>query len=126
MSEDVTSPPAQRLKRGRPVKADGEGRTLSLPPVRVNAAEAALIDARAAVAGLRLSVYIREAALGHDLAPAPRDIDDKLLFELNRAGVNLHQIVRHLNFGGSIPSDIGDVLAELKAAIARVGAAYDA
>jgi hypothetical protein len=92
----------------------------------VSAAEAALIEARAAVAGRRLSVYVREAALGHDLAPAPRDIDDKLLFELNRAGVNLHQIVRHLNFGGSIPNDIGDVLAELKAAIARVGAAYDA
>jgi len=48
-----------------------------------------------------------------------------MLFELNRCGVNLHQIVRQMNFGNGLPNDIADVLDELKAAIAKVGASYD-
>lgn len=126
MSEEHPISAGKRVRRGRPAKPDGAGRTLSLPPVRVSAAESALIEERASRAGLSVSAYLREAALDRDISPPRRTMDDQLLVELNRCGVNLHQLVRHLNFGGTVPTDIVLVMAELKAALAQVSAAYDA
>lgn len=116
----------QRKKRGRPVKAEGEARTLSLPPVRVNPVELSFIETQAATAGMSVSEYVRAVATQRQVTARRTELEDKMLFELNRCGVNLHQIVRAVNFGQGIPNDIGDVLDELKAAIAKVGATYDA
>lgn len=115
-----------RKKRGRPVKAEGEARTLSLPPIRVNPVELSFIETQAATAGLSVSEYVRSVTTQRQVTPRRTELEDKMLFELNRCGVNLHQIVRAVNFGQGIPTDIGGVLDDLKAAIAKVGAAYDA
>lgn len=115
-----------RQKRGRPQKPLGEARTLTLPPIRVSADEMAFIDAQAATAGLPVSTYARDVLTRRKVAARQTPLEDKMLFELNRCGVNLHQIVRSLNFGQSVPNDIVQVLDELRATIAKVGASYDA
>lgn len=116
----------KRKKRGRPFKPEGEARSLALPSIRVNAAEMAFIEQQAATAGLPVSAYARDVLTRRKIAARQTPIDDKMLFELNRCGVNLHQIVRHLNYGGSVPNDLPAVIDELRAAIAKVGSAYDA
>lgn len=116
---------SKRTKRGRPEKPEGEFRNRPLV-VRLNAAERAFVDGEAAKAGLPVSTYARDVLTHRKVSPRRSQIDDRMLFELNRCGVNLHQIVRSLNFGKSVPNDIAEVLAELKAAIAKVGASYDA
>ena len=115
-----------RSKRGRPAKPEGEARTLALPSIRVNPVELSHIETQAANAGLSVSDYVRSVATQRRIAPRQSALEDRTLFELNRCGVNLHQIVRSLNFGHSVPNDLNDVLAELKAAIPKVGASYDA
>ncbi|MEP4928381.1 MAG: hypothetical protein ABJT31_11450 [Hyphomicrobiales bacterium] len=89
--------------------------------VRLNAVERAFVDGEAAKAGLPVSTYARAVLTRRKIAARQTPIE-----ELNRCGVNLHQIVRTLNFGNSVPNDIADVLEELNAAIAKVGASYDA
>lgn len=116
---------SKRTKRGRPEKPDGEFRDRPLV-VRLNAVERAFVDGEAAKAGLPVSTYARDVLTRRKVAARQTPLEDKMLFELNRCGVNLHQIVRSLNFGKSIPNDIADVIEELKAAIAKVGASYDA
>jgi len=117
---------AKRIKRGRPQKPDGKARTLAIPSIRVNPDELSFIEAQAAKAGLPVSTYVRNLAVGKKVAPPRTALEDRLLFELNRCGVNLHQIVKSLNFGQGLPNDISTVTDELKVAIAKVSAAYDA
>lgn len=114
-----------RKKQGRPFKPAGEARTLALPSIRVNAAELAQIEEHAAAAGMPVSAFVRDAATRRRITPRQSVLEDKMLIELNRCGVNLHQIARSLNFGQGVPNDIVDVLDELKRAIAKVGSAYD-
>ena len=116
----------ERKKRGRPAKPDGEARTLALPSIRVNPKELSFIETQAATAGLSVSDFVRTVATQRQVTARQTPLEDKMLFELNRCGVNLHQIVRAVNFGQGIPTDIAEVLDDLKAAIAKVGASYDA
>ncbi len=116
----------KRIKRGRPAKPEGQARTLALPSIRVNPDEISFIEEQAAKAGLPVSAYARAVLTQRQIAARQTPLEDKMLFELNRCGVNLHQIVKGLNFGQGIPTDIAEVLDELKAAIAKVGASYDA
>ena len=116
----------KRQKRGRPFKPEGQARTLALPPIRVNADEMAFIEAQAASAGLPVSAYGRDVLTRRKVAARQTPLEDKMLFELNRCGVNLHQIVRSLNFGQGVPNDIVQVIDELRSAVAKVSAAYDA
>jgi len=115
----------KRKKRGRPEKPQGEFRGHRLD-VRMNTDEIAFVESQAAKAGLPVSAYARDVLTRRKVAARQSPLEDKMLFELNRCGVNLHQIVRHMNFGNGMPNDIADVLDDLKAAIAKVGASYDA
>ncbi|TYG33298.1 MobC family plasmid mobilization relaxosome protein (plasmid) [Lonepinella koalarum] len=45
----------------------------------------------------RLAEWLRELALDQQPKRHPKPIDPKLLYELNRLGVNLNQIARHCN-----------------------------
>lgn len=45
----------------------------------------------------RLAEWLRELALDQQPKRQPKPIDPKLLYELNRLGVNLNQIARHCN-----------------------------
>ena len=116
----------KRIKRGRPKKPEGTARNLALPSIRVSPDEMSFIEGEAAKAGLPVSTYIRTLALHKRVAPARSDMDDKLLFELNRCGVNLHQVVKALNFGQGIPTDISTTMDELRLAITKITASYDA
>ena len=115
-----------KRSRGRPKKVEGEKRTASLPPLRLTPDELSFIEEQAALAGMPVSTYAREALTKRTVKPRQTKAEAALLAELNRTGVNLHQIVRHLNFGNGIPSDIQIVLDEYRAALQAVGRAYDA
>lgn len=116
---------SKRTKRGRPEKPNGQARE-QLLAIRVNAEEHAFIEVQAAKADMTVSAYARAVLTRRTVTPRQSPLDDKMLFELNRCGVNLHQIVRALNFEKSVPLDVAAVMDELRTAIAKVGAAYDA
>lgn len=107
-------------KGGRPRKAEDERRDVALPPIRVTAAEAAHVEDKAAAAGLSLSDYIRRRALGGRIVARQTATDDRAIFELNRVGVNLAQIVKRLNMTGDVAEDARDVLAEVRRTVEKV------
>ena len=109
----------------RPKKHAHEKRTAQLPPVRVTDVEWALASEAASSAGLSLSDYIRQRATTDGVTVRLGLKDAQLLSELNRCGVNLNQIARHLNFGDAkIDRDISLVLSELYRVLESVGRSY--
>ncbi len=107
------------------MKAAGQARTLALPSIRVNPEEMSFIEAQAATAGLSVSDYVRSIATRRKVAPRASVVEDKMLLELNRTGVNLNQIAKGVNRGHGLPHDMDEAMAELRAVLAKVGAAYD-
>lgn len=105
---------------GRPRKAEAERRDATLPPVRVTAAELAHVLQLAEAAGLSLSDFVRHRALNWRMPRRTSETDDRTIYELNRVGVNLAQIVKRLNMTGDVALDAAEVLAEVKAAVERV------
>jgi Mobilization protein NikA len=108
----------QRL--ARPPLRPEERRDDRLPNLRVTAAERALIEGKAAAAGLTLVEYCRRAIFKSRIAPKRGSTDQTLLVELNRVGTNLNQIARRVNAGRDLPPDFPDVLAEVREAVRKV------
>jgi hypothetical protein len=106
--------------RGRRKRSGSEKRKRSLPPfpLRLGPEERAAIEAAADEAGLSMGGYIRSAALTAPTTRARRrpSVDllaiTRLLGQVNKIGGNLHQLVRHLNFGGTL--EAGEVRAALR------------
>lgn len=79
--------------------------------VRVSADERAELEEAAERAGLTLGSYIRECVLTTPKTRAVRrpPIEKKLLAQLlgqlGKAGGNIHQIVKHMNFGSGVMHD---------------------
>lgn len=115
----------KRQKRGRPYKPAGEARSLSLPSIRVNPNEMSFIDEQAAKASLSVSEYVRLSATRRKIASRQTPLEDKMLLELNRAGVNLNQIAKGVNRGHGLPHDMDEAMRELRLVLAKVWAAYD-
>ncbi len=111
----------QKRKGGRPRKAADELRTERLSAPTLTAAERAYVERQAELAGLTLAEFQRRAMLGIRITPRASAADDRAIAEVNRIGVNLHQITRALNFGQGIPNDIAIVMDEARAALARLG-----
>ena len=63
-----------------------------------NSSERVLLNARATQAGLALSTYIRESALGKSIKVLPT-INAERWAELARTTSNLNQLLHHLNEG---------------------------
>ena len=112
---------------GRPTTTASERRN-DVATVRLTAAERARLDSRAAALGLRVSDFIRAAALDSlppKLAKATRSSSGILskdeLRELNAIGVNMNQIARVLNTGSGreIEDDLSDAIGALQAILAR-------
>ena len=61
----------------------------------------------------RLAEWLRELGLGEKPKKAPRSIDPKLLYELNKIGVNLNQISRYLNSRKNAPIDLIEISLRL-------------
>lgn len=104
----------------------GKGTQLHL---RLTEAEAARIRAAAESRGLTVSAYVRRAALGGEVPPAPvADAGElrELYAELRRIGNNLNQIARSMNrygLDGAAPSAVRASLAKLDLATGEVAAA---
>lgn len=109
----------------RPRLAPAERRDAQLPPLRVTAAELDFISRQAEAARLPLSDYARRRLLGQRVAPARSAADDRLLIELNRAGVNLNQIARALNSDRPERAELADVLDDFRRVLALIMAARD-
>ncbi len=45
---------------------------------------------------------------------------DRALAELNRVGLTLVQISRHLNLAGGVPDDLSNAIADVRAAVAKL------
>ena len=105
---------------GRPKKAPDERRDERLPNLRVTAAERAYVEGQAALAGLSVVEFCRQAVLSKKITPRRATADDQLLLELNRAGVNLNQIARALNSDRPEHGDLADTLTAIQAALAKV------
>ncbi|MDP4026623.1 plasmid mobilization relaxosome protein MobC [Methylobacterium sp. NEAU 140] len=109
---------------GRPTKADADRRTMQLPPVRVTEAEFAAVSRQAAAAGLSVTDYLRQLTLTGRAVPRRGAVDDRLLVELNRIGVNLNQVARSANAGDPVTAELGGVIARLHGVLEQVGATY--
>lgn len=103
-------------KPGRPSKSQGESRS-EFVRLRLTIGERDRIEQQADAAGLPLSSYCRRVLLGHKVRPAITAVDAAALADLNRVGVNLNQIARHLNARGAVPADLDDALADIRRAI---------
>lgn len=97
----------------RPPLRPEERRDDRLPNLRVTAAERALIEERAAAAGLTLVDYCRRAIFKSRIAPKRTTADQSLLVALNRVGVNLNQIAKNNNAGRDLPAHFPLVLDEI-------------
>lgn len=82
----------------RPIKADHEKRNQILR-TRVTLAERNYIEEQASHAGMNMADYIRTLALHEEVKPPKSKIDDLLLVELNRIGVNINQVAHAANIG---------------------------
>ena len=111
-----------KLKTGRPKKAPDEKRTERLAGVRLTSAELHHVELMAERAGLPVAEFQRRAILSQNIRARRSRADDRLLVELNRVGVNLHQIVRALNFRQGIPADIAEAIDAVKRAVEKVAA----
>ena len=110
----------ETARMGRPKLDPKERRDDHLPNVRVTANERAELERRAEEAGISLTEFCRRAILNRRIAPRRSSIADSMLVELNRVGVNLNQIARHMNAGRDLPPDFAITLDELRATLAKV------
>jgi hypothetical protein len=112
-------------KTGRPVKPEAEARSGRIA-FRVTFDEQQRIEAAALASGVSVSDYARTVILT-TRAPRPRSqrraVNAAAISELNRVGVNLHQLVKHLNFGtGNVPHDLDALLEDIRAAMDKLTA----
>jgi hypothetical protein len=102
---------------------------------RVPVAEAERIKRFARAAQVSVSKYLRLSATDEweqmrITPPKPRKVRAKVemqaVSELNRVGVNLWQIVRHMNRGGAVGSrELHAAIAEIRAAVAKLAGDAD-
>ena len=133
VSDDAPAVRSSRRPRrgGRPVLPPGERRRCHLS-IALTATERALLDARAASAGLRPAVYLRQAALAGAAAVDRRADLTRLHVELRRIGNNLNQLAHAANSalaGDEYPAvrvavaSVEGVLVELRAALTAIRSA---
>ncbi len=103
MSEPATPVGTSRKRSGSENRARG-----GVVAFRVSAEERAELEEKAELSGLSLGSYVRQCVL---TAPKTRTvrrppIEQKLLAQLlgqlGKAGGNIHQILKHMNFGAGV------------------------
>jgi len=108
----------QRL--ARPPLRPEERRDDRLPNLRVTAAERALIEDKAAAAGLTLVEYCRRA-IWLRFTPTRFSSTSKAWSVVERIGAMRDlKIARRVNAGRDLPPDFPDVLAEVREAVRKV------
>lgn len=106
---------------GRPRKEEHERRIASVR-ADLTEAEKVFVQDQAAKAGLSEAEYTRRRVLGNPVESAATDrrIEPALLSELNRIGVNVNQIARHLNAGRTERGSLDVVVAELRGVLGQL------
>lgn len=104
----------------RPKKTPEERRDGMLC-VRLTAAERAELNESAAQHGTTAADFMRRRSLGIRLPPASpaQQAQARLVVELNRQGVNLNQIARHMNAGRGAPAHLSALLDHIRALLDR-------
>ena len=121
MSEPTAPVDTSRKRSGSEKRARG-----GVIAFRVNAEERAELEQAAELAGLSLGSYVRQRVLTSPKTRAVRrpPIEQKLLAQLlgqlGKIGCNIHQILKHMNFGAGVMHN------ELRSALASFEAAADA
>ena len=91
---------------GRPKKSNSEAFTDGMF-LRMHPDDKQVIKSRAKEAGLTASEYVRLSALSCEIIQKTRtDIDFRLVYELNKIGVNLNQIAKAMNSHGGVPDEL--------------------
>jgi hypothetical protein len=118
-------PKGHRNRRGSEVRQK-QHRTST----RWNDTDYAALLANVERAGVTMGTYIRSSALGSPTTSARRRSSVELqalakaLAMVNKMGGNLHQIARHLNFGGVLePGELRMALVGYEAMVAAIMAA---
>ncbi|PAP74563.1 plasmid mobilization protein [Rubrivirga marina] len=104
---------------GRPPRKPEEGPKVQVG-FQVTSVERDQIREAASQAGLSVSEFLRRRALGRPVVPLA---DAAARKALRRIGVNLNQLVRRANAGGATEAKAQAAIAEVRAAVARVGRA---
>ena len=122
MSEPATPVGTSRKRSGSENRARG-----GVVAFRVSAEERAELEEKAELAGLSLGSYVRQCVL---TAPKTRTvrrppIEQKLLAQLlgqlGKAGGNIHQILKHMNFGaGVMHSELRSALVSFEEAAGAI------
>ena len=122
MSEPATPVGTSRKRSGSENRARG-----GVVAFRVSAEERAELEEKAELSGLSLGSYVRQCVL---TAPKTRTvrrppIEQKLLAQLlgqlGKAGGNIHQIVKHMNFGaGVMHSELRSALVSFEEAAGAI------
>ena len=106
MSEPATPVGTSRKRSGSENRARG-----GVVAFRVSEEERAELEQAAELAGLSLGSYVRQRVLTAPKTRAVRrpPIEQKLLAQLlgqlGKAGGNIHQILKHMNFGAGVMHD---------------------
>lgn len=106
------------MSRAKPPNGTKPERRTIVRPARFNAAEWGEVKARAAVAGMRPSTFLREAAKAAQVIQVqPRRVSraDRAVHELSRIGNNLNQLSRAANASGrfAMEAQLREVLEEV-------------
>ena len=122
MSEPATPVGTSRKRSGSENRARG-----GVVAFRVSAEERAELEEKAELSGLSLGSYVRQCVL---TAPKTRTvrrppIEQKLLAQLlgqlGKAGGNIHQILKHMNFGaGVMHSELRSALVSFEEAAGAI------
>ncbi len=110
-ARDATGTPGATRRAGRPRLAEKDRRRHQLT-VSLSDEELATVTEKAARAGLRTSVYLREARLGARLS---RKVNDAAYHAFSRIGNNVNQLAHIANATGELPEEVRlrGVLAEV-------------
>jgi len=101
-------------------QTDQSERRTATVTVQVTPTERAELDERAEAAGVRMSDYIRAAALGYRLT-VRHPITERAVAELAAIGNNLNQLARRANATEDInPADLQDALRLWREVVARL------
>ena len=105
----------------RPKKRPEELREERINP-RLTTAERVLIEQNAAAYGITPSEYMRRRIMGHRMPTAAPEQRTRAqaVAELNRLGVNLNQIARHMNAGRSVPAHLAALLTRIAETLDRL------
>lgn len=115
--------PRQESSRVEPPATGAEARQkrVLVRTVRFSPDEWATVEAKAALAGMTPSRFIREAALGVEVKARRGAEAAQLVHQLGRIGANLNQLARLANARGFFIGDrVEAVLAEVLEAIAKL------